>query len=215
MKVLVVGSGGREHALIWKIKQSPLVDKVFTAPGNPGIAEEGAECVPIAPDDVNGLLVFAQQEDIGLTVVGPEAPLYLGIVDRFTEAGLKIFGPSQAAVQIERDKGVAMGFMNRHGIPTGWHKVFRGMGEVFDFADERYVSSDRPLVIKNPYPALGKGSFICDSGISIGHALAQIREQQTKRGDPTAFLVMEYLEGEEVSITDITDGERIMYLNTS
>ena len=125
MKILIVGSGGREHALAWKAKQSPKVTKVFVAPGNPGTAlEAGVENVALAVDDISGLLAFAQKEHIDLTIIGPEIPLVLGIVDRFQAAGLKCFGPSALAAQLEGSKSFCKDFMIRHHIPTAAYQSF-------------------------------------------------------------------------------------------
>ena len=123
MKILVVGGGGREHALVWKIAQSPLVERIYCAPGNPGIAEL-AECVHIAADEIQTLRDFAAAEQIDLTVVGPEVPLTMGIVDLFRASGLEIFGPSQAAARIEGSKGFSKDLMARHNIPTAAYRSF-------------------------------------------------------------------------------------------
>ena len=125
MKVLIVGSGGREHALVWKIGQSPKVDKIYCAPGNAGIAQQ-AECVAIKADNLDGLLAFAQQNQIDLTVVGPEVPLTMGIVDKFQEQGLKIFGPSGKAAEIEGSKTFAKDLMAKYNIPTAKYGAFTG-----------------------------------------------------------------------------------------
>ncbi|MBQ2035989.1 MAG: hypothetical protein II218_08785 [Peptococcaceae bacterium] len=135
MKVLVVGSGGREHALVWKISQSPMVDKIYCAPGNAGIGEM-AECVAIKAEDLDGLLDFAVQNEIGLTVVGPEVPLTMGIVDKFQEKGLKIFGPSGRAAEIEGSKTFAKDLMAKYGIPTEKYGAFTFAAEAKAFLAE-------------------------------------------------------------------------------
>ncbi|MBQ5857462.1 MAG: phosphoribosylamine--glycine ligase, partial [Peptococcaceae bacterium] len=135
MKVLVVGSGGREHALVWKISQSPMVDKIYCAPGNAGIGQM-AECVAIKAEDLDGLLDFAVQNEIGLTVVGPEVPLTMGIVDKFQEKGLKIFGPSGRAAEIEGSKTFAKDLMAKYGIPTAKYGAFTDAAEAKAFLAE-------------------------------------------------------------------------------
>src|SRR5512137_1122407 len=151
MKVLVVGSGGREHALVWKIAQSPLVEKVFCAPGNPGIGRI-AENVPIGVDDLPGLLKFAKKEQVGLTVVGPELPLSLGIVDLFEENGLKVFGARKNAAVIEASKAFSKDLMKKYGVPTAAYEVFSEIGPAVAFIDRLGL----PIVIKADGLAAGK-----------------------------------------------------------
>lgn len=206
IKVLVVGSGGREHALVWKIAQSLLVGRIYAAPGNDGMANL-ARCIPVQATDVDGLLAFARQEGIGLTIVGPEDPLAAGIVDVFKKAGRLIFGPTQDAARIETDKGWALALMRECGVPTGWAYAFSSATAVSRCAQNKGF----PVVIKNPYLARGKGSFVCMSGDDVRQALAQIERQQHRR-NLGRFVVMEYLPGEEVSVTAITDGTDVVYL---
>ncbi|MEI6491987.1 MAG: phosphoribosylamine--glycine ligase, partial [Verrucomicrobiota bacterium] len=158
MNLLIIGSGGREHALAWKLKQSPVVKKIFCAPGNAGTAELG-ENVPLAAGDISALLDFAKLHDIGLTVVGPDDSLALGIVDAFEAEGLKIFGPRAAAARLESSKAFAKDFMTRHGIPTAGYREFT------DSSDARAWcrSAKYPLVIKADGLALGKGVIIAQN----------------------------------------------------
>ena len=153
MKVLVVGSGGREHALAWKLAQSNNVEKVFVAPGNAGTAREpGVENVPVGSDDIKGLLGFAQKEHVELTIVGPEAPLVEGIVDEFDQAGLKCFGPTRGAAQLEGSKVFCKDFLARHHIPTARYKTFTDLAS----AREYIALKGAPLVVKADGLAAGK-----------------------------------------------------------
>ena len=145
MNVLVIGSGGREHALAWRAIQSPQVETVYVAPGNAGTElEKGIENIPIAAEDIDGLLAFAAEKQIALTIVGPEAPLVAGIVDRFSAAGLRCFGPTAAAAQLEGSKAFAKDFMARHGIPTAAYGNFTSIDEAHDFIREHGA----PIVVK-------------------------------------------------------------------
>ena len=154
MKLLVIGSGGREHALAWKLAQTPAVQEVLVAPGNAGTATE-PRCrnVAVAADDLPGLLALAQREAVALTVVGPEGPLSLGVVDAFTAAGLRIFGPTQAAAQLEASKAFTKGFLERHRIPTAGYAVFTDAKEASDYVARRGA----PIVVKADGLAAGKG----------------------------------------------------------
>lgn len=199
MKVLVIGSGGREHALAWKLKQSIKVTHIYCAPGNPGI-EKSAECVAISATDLQGLLAFARGKAIDLTVVGPEQPLAEGIVDLFVTNGLTVFGPTKAAARLEWSKAWAKDFMHRQGIPTAAYKVFRH-GDIEDAV--RFVESlTPPIVIKADGLAAGKGVTINDS-----HAEAEriIGEVLQRTGD--TVVIEEFLEGVEASVFAITDGK--------
>ena len=204
MRVLVIGSGGRESAIVWKLNKSPRVDKIFAAPGNPGM-EDAAELVSISAADVPGLLGFALREKIGLTVVGPDDTLALGIVDAFEDSGLKIFGPKKSAAIIEYSKEFAKGFMKRNNIPTAAYEVFEDRA-----AASLYVSKQKfPLVIKADGLALGKGVYICGS---LGEAEAALRDimDLSKFGDSGKKVVVEeYLEGVEVSVLSFVDGKTI------
>ncbi|MFH1656039.1 MAG: phosphoribosylamine--glycine ligase, partial [Candidatus Omnitrophota bacterium] len=157
MKVLVIGSGGREHTLVWKIAQSKLVDKIYAAPGNGGMAEL-AECVDIKADDIDGLLNFAIEKKIDLTVVGPEVSLVAGVVDKFEGKGLKIFGPKKSAAQLEGSKVFSKEFMARNNIPTAKFKVFDDSLNAKDYINE----VGAPLVVKADGLAAGKGVIICN-----------------------------------------------------
>ncbi len=207
MKILVVGSGGREHALAWKLAQSPLVDAIYCAPGNAGIAKV-AQCIPLAPEDLNGLLDFALQKNIDLTVVGPEAPLALGITDLFESHGLKVFGPTKAAAQLECSKAFAKEMMARYQIPTAAYRTFT------DAADaEAYVKAHTmPVVIKANGLAAGKGVFIA---VSQQEACAAIKRMLSDKdfGEAGEEIVIEdFLQGQEVSVLAFTDGKRVLPL---
>ena len=207
MNILVVGSGGREHALIWKIAKSRKVKRLFCAPGNPGIAQI-AECVNIKADDISGLRDFASKEKIDLTIVGPEAPLTLGIVDSFEEKGLKIFGPSKKAAEIESSKAFAKKLMQEYSIPTSGYKIFKNPKDAKDYIKEQNF----PLVIKADGLAAGKGVIICKTEEDAKDAIRLIMEKRVfgKSGD--RVVVEEFLKGEEVSFLAITDGKSVVPL---
>jgi len=207
MNILVVGSGGREHALIWKIAKSRKVKRLFCAPGNPGIAQI-AECVNIKADDISGLRDFASKEKIDLTIVGPEAPLTLGIVDSFEEKGLKIFGPSKKAAEIESSKAFAKKLMQEYSIPTSGYKIFKNPKDAKDYIKEQNF----PLVIKADGLAAGKGVIICKTEDEAKDAIRLVMEKKVfgKAGD--RVVVEEFLKGEEVSFLAITDGKSVVPL---
>lgn len=210
MKVLVIGGGGREHALVWKIGKSPLVKEVYCARGNGGTAEIAIN-IDIAPEDIVGLRDFAIKNRVDLTVVGPELPLSLGLADEFSRNGLMIVGPLQGAAEIESSKVFSKKIMREAGIPTADFEVFSDFLEA-----EKYVlSSDRPLVVKADGLAQGKGVFPC---LNKGEAMAAINA--IMRGGMFGcagerIVIEEYLEGEEVSFIGITDGERFVPFVTS
>jgi phosphoribosylamine--glycine ligase len=207
MKVLLIGSGGREHALAWKIAQSPMLTKLYAAPGNAGIAEL-AECVNIASDNIAGLLEFALREKIDLTLVGPEVPLVAGIGDVFRENGLLLFGPSKETALLEGSKAFSKEIMTKFGVPTAGYEVFTNVKE----AKHYVIESEMPLVIKADGLAAGKGVVICDSS---EHAVATLTQMMEERlfGDAGAKVVIEKkLEGEELSILVLTDGKKIIPL---
>ena len=210
MRVLVIGSGGRENALVWKISQSKLVDKVFCAPGNGGIAEL-AECVNIKADDINGLLKFALDKKIDLTVVGPEIPLVVGIVGKFQEKKLKIFGPSKFASQLEGSKVFAKEFMVRNNIPTAKFRSFIDSLNARDYVDE----VGPPLVIKADGLAAGKGVIICQTEAEAEAAIDLIMEKKVFKEAGIQVVIEECLEGEEASILAISDGEDFVVLESS
>lgn len=207
MKILVVGSGGREHAIAWKIAQSPRVTQLFAAPGNPGMARQ-AECLDIGVDQLDNLISFAEAKEIDLTVVGPEAPLAAGIVDRFKEKGLPIFGPTQAAAQIESDKDFALDLMHRHNIPTGRFETHT------DAESALHCLRDwgAPVVLKANGLAAGKGAIVCQTLEEAEHAVDQVMVQSTLGSAGDKLVVMEYLEGEEASIFGFTDGSDLVCL---
>ncbi len=210
MKVLVVGSGGREHALVWKISQSEGVDKVYCAPGNGGISLQ-AECIPVGPDDINGIKDFALKEGIDLTVVGPELPLTLGIVDAFEEAGLKIFGPGRKAAEIEGSKVFAKELMRRYSIPTADYRVFDGPEKARAFLER----ASYPTVVKADGLAGGKGAIICRTREEAFRAIEDIMEKRVFGEAGSKVVVEEFLEGEEASFIVATDGERIVAFPSS
>ena len=208
MKLLVVGNGGREHAITWKLAQSPRVDELLVAPGNGGTAGI-ARNVPVGAEDVDGLLSLAERESIDLTVVGPEAPLAAGIVDRFDEAGLAVFGPTRAAARIESSKSFAKRIMLDRGVPTGAAEVF----DDYESARGYYVEHvGGPVVIKADGLAAGKGVIVC-SGAE--EAVTALRQQMVDRVFGAAgdrVLVEELLEGTEVSAFGFVDGENVTTL---
>jgi phosphoribosylamine--glycine ligase len=209
MKILVVGSGGREHALAWKIKQSPLCETLFCAPGNPGTATLGTN-VPLADTDIKGLAAFAEKEGVGLTVVGPEAPLSLGIVDEFEGRGLRIFGPRKKAAELEGSKIFAKQFMERHKIPTGRFKIADGHEQAL-----RIIRSGEfgyPLVIKADGLAGGKGVIVCQSPKRAEETVAEMMIQKKFGAAGKRVIVEEFLRGPEVSFIVVADGARVQVL---
>jgi phosphoribosylamine--glycine ligase len=211
MDVLVIGSGGREHALAWKAVQSPRVTRVYVAPGNAGTAREPhVENVDIAADDIQGLLRFAMDRRIDLTIVGPEGPLVLGVTDEFAAAGLRCFGPSREAARLEGSKAFMKEFLRRHAIPTAAYASFTRQS--FDAA---WVRSQRaPLVVKADGLAAGKGVVICES---VAEAVATAEGMFDGRfGTAGATIVVEeFLDGEEASFIAMVDGQHILPLATS
>lgn len=207
MKILVIGSGGREHALVWKIGQSARVTKLYCAPGNPGI-EEVAECLPMRPTALDQMVEFAKNEKIDLTVVGPEQPLADGIVDLFEANGLKIFGPTARAAELEWSKAFAKAFMQRHGIPTAQFRTF----DRTQVEDARvYIEvCPKPVVLKADGLAAGKGVLICHDPSEAAAALDAMQRQFGPASD--RIVIEEYLEGEEASVFAISDGEEFVTL---
>ncbi len=200
LRVLVIGSGGREHALVWKISQSRLVDKVFCAPGNAGIAQN-AECLDIKPEDIGSLAEFAVKERMDLTVVGPEAPLSLGIVNEFAARHLRVFGPSKAAARMESSKVFSKELMRRYGVPTAEFKVFEDADPA-----KRYVEEiGAPCVIKADGLAAGKGVVVAKTIPEAHDAISQMLESRIFGEAGNRILVEECLEGEEASILVLTD----------
>jgi phosphoribosylamine---glycine ligase len=212
MNILIIGGGGREHALAWKVAQSPAVDRVYVAPGNGGSAgEPGCENVPIAADDVEGLLRFARAQHVDLTIVGPETPLVLGVVDRFSAAGLACFGPTQASAQLEGSKTYAKDFLARHHIPTAAYATFTEVP-----AASAYIKKiGAPLVVKADGLAAGKGVIIAaseDEGIT---AVKDMLEANAFGSAGARVVIEEFLEGEEASFIVMVDGKHILPLATS
>ncbi len=207
MKVLVIGSGGREHALVWKIAQSPLVKRVYCAPGNPGISEL-AENVAIKVDDLQGLLDFAKKEGIGLTVVGPELPLSLGIVDLFEEHGLKIFGARKNAAVIEASKAFAKDLMKKYHVPTAAYEVFTEVEPALAFIDR----IGTPIVIKADGLAAGKGVVIAQTREEAVATVNDMLCGKTFGSAGARVVIEEFLRGEEASFLAFTDGKNIIPL---
>lgn len=210
MKVLVIGSGGREHALVWKLSQSPKVDKIFCAPGNAGIAEI-AECLDIKADDIDALLNFAKYEWIDLTVVGPEVPLSAGIVDAFIKEERRIFGPDKSGARLEGSKVFAKDFMLKYGIPTAEHKTFSS----YLHAEEYIRLKGAPVVIKADGLAAGKGVFVCETVEEATDALKQIMKDKAFGDAGHKVVIEQCLRGEEASFMILTDGKTVVPLATS
>ncbi len=210
MRILVIGGGAREHALVWKISKSPLAEKIFVAPGNAGI-EQLAECVNIQADSIDELLEFAKNQKIDLTVVGPELPLVKGIVDLFEENGLKIFGPSKSAAQLEGSKAFSKEIMSAAGVPTAAFQIFDNVNEAKRFIIDR----EPPFVIKADGLASGKGVLIansCEEGVQVVNQMIQNR----LFGDSGKRVVIEeFFKGDELSILLFTDGDKIIPLASS
>jgi phosphoribosylamine--glycine ligase len=207
MRVLVVGGGGREHALAWKLAQSPQVEGVWCAPGNAGIVEV-ATCVDIAPDDLKGLARLAREQAIDLTVVGPELPLTLGLVDRFAQDGLRAFGPTAAAARLEGSKVFAKELLRQLRVPTAFFGAFDDAEDAARFIDE----VGAPVVVKADGLAAGKGVFICPTVAEAKAAVDQIMAQRLFGDAGARVVVEEFLEGEELSFMAITDGDVVLPL---
>lgn len=201
MKILVVGSGGREHALVWKLKQSPRVEAVFCAPGNAGIGRI-ATCVPIKASEQEALVAWAREQGIDLTVVGPDDALAAGLVDRFEAEGLRIFGPRQSAARLESSKVFAKDFMLRHGIPTARSGSFSDPAEARAFVQ----ASRKPIVIKADGLALGKGVIIAQDDSEAELAIQQIMEERRFGDAGQQVVIEEFLQGPECSIHALVDG---------
>ena len=209
MNILVIGSGGREHALVWKLRQSVQVKKVFCAPGNAGI-ENLATCVPLNSTDIRGLLKFAKEKKIDLTVVGSEQPLVEGIVDAFEEHGFHIFGPSKAAAQLEGSKVFSKDFMSRHHIPTANYRSFTT--PEIDEAKKYINAIEPPMVIKVDGLAAGKGVLIYKSRQEAALALEDMMLHKTFGSAGNQIVIEEFLDGEEASLFVLTDGEQFAIL---
>jgi phosphoribosylamine--glycine ligase len=207
MKVLIIGNGGREHAIAWKLAQSPLVDKIYCAPGNGGTALEN-KCENIDIDISGELLKFAKENNIDLTVVGPEAPLVDGIVDVFKEAGLKIFGPSKHAAALEGSKAFSKNFMKKYGVKTAAYEVFENASDSLKYLE----SCSYPIVIKADGLAAGKGVVICQSFDEGRQCIENFMVKDVFKGAGRKVVIEEFLEGIEASILAITDGTTMIPL---
>jgi len=207
MKILVVGGGGREHTLVWKLNQSPIAEKIFCAPGNPGIADL-AECVPLKVNQLEELANFAESQQIGLTVVGPEEPLVLGIVDEFKRRGLKVYGPDRQSALLEGSKAHAKAVMERHGIPTAKFQEFTHFGEALEYIREKGA----PLVIKADGLAACKGVTVADTLEEAEAALDDSLRQSVFGEAGQKVVVEEFLQGEEMTVLAFVDGETVLPL---
>lgn len=213
MKVLVIGNGGREHALAWKIRQSSRVTRVFVAPGNAGTAID-AENVPIQSTNIEGLVKFAKTNGIGLTVVGPEAPLCAGVVDAFQSEGLKVFGPNKAAAQLEGSKVFCKNVLHTGSVPTADFQVFRDAESAERYIQERFPSEDQdvPVVVKADGLASGKGAIVCRRRVDAMEAIHRIARAREFGAAGNFMVIEERLDGQEASVLAITDGRTILPL---
>jgi phosphoribosylamine--glycine ligase len=212
MKILVIGSGGREHALAWKLKQSPRVSEVIVAPGNAGTAREpGVRNVPVAADEFDTLLALARHENVALTVVGPEAPLVGGLVDRFRAEGLRCFGPRKIAAQLEGSKAFAKDFLIRHNIPTARHAVFSELAPAL----AHVRAHGAPIVIKADGLAAGKGVVVALTLADAEQALHDMLGARALGAASARVVIEEFLDGEEASYIVISDGRHALPLATS
>jgi len=212
MRVLIVGSGGREHALAWQAARSSSIEKVYVAPGNAGTATEPrVENIPIAASDLDGLLEFAMERGVGLTIVGPEDPLVNGIVDRFSEAGLACFGPSAAAAQLEGSKSFAKDFMARHGIPTAAYGKFTEVAPAIEFIRLQGA----PIVVKADGLAAGKGVIVAQTTAQAEAAVMDMLAGNAFGDAGHRVVIEEFLVGEEASFIVMADGKNILALATS
>ena len=213
MKVLIIGNGGREHAITWKVAQSPRVDRVFVAPGNAGTAID-AENVDISASDINGLVKFAKENEVGLTIVGPEVPLCDGIVDAFGDSELKIFGPSKAAAQLEGSKVFCKNILRAADVPTAEFQEFRDASTAERFINERYSETpeDCPVVVKADGLAAGKGAIVCHTRDDALEAIDMIARAKQFGSAGDKLIIEERMSGGEASILAITDGKTILTL---
>jgi phosphoribosylamine--glycine ligase len=212
MKILVIGGGGREHALAWKAAQSPLAEQVYVAPGNGGTAREpGLENVPIAADDIPALLRFAREHAIGLTIVGPEAPLVAGVVDAFESAGLPCFGPRRAAAQLEGSKAFTKAFLARHGIPTGAYRTFTELAPALAYLEQ----VGAPIVVKADGLAAGKGVILAQDLATARSAVRDMLGTGRFGSAGARVVIEELLTGEEASFIVMADGERCLPMASS
>ncbi|MGV8932679.1 MAG: phosphoribosylamine--glycine ligase [Luteimonas sp.] len=212
MKLLVIGAGGREHALVWKLAQSPRVTEVIVAPGNAGTAgEDKCRNVDVAATDTEALLALARREDVALTIVGPEAPLVAGIVDRFRDEGLRIFGPTAAAAQLEGSKAYAKDFLARHGIPTGHYAVHTDVDAALAYVRE----AGAPIVIKADGLAAGKGVIVAMTLAQAEAAIIDMLAGNAFGAAGARVVIEEFLDGEEASFISMVDGRTALPMATS
>ncbi|MBI5178477.1 MAG: phosphoribosylamine--glycine ligase [Nitrospinae bacterium] len=210
MKVLLVGGGGREHAIAWKLAQSPRITKLYCAPGNAGIADV-AEIVPITADDIHALLAFAQKENIGFTVVGPEAPLVKGIVDLFTQNGLRIFGPTAAAARLEGSKVFMKEMLVKANIPTAHYRTFSDAQSAMDYLG----TAQFPLVIKADGLAAGKGVLVTADPKEAGEFIAGTMSEKMFGASGDKIIIEQFLDGEEASYIVVADGANFVPMATA
>ena len=210
-RILVIGSGGREHALAWALAQSPFVERVYVAPGNAGTAggRDKATNVPISPDDTPALVRFARDQRIGLTVVGPEAPLAAGVVNAFQQAGLRVFGPTQAAAQLESSKAFAKAFMQQHSIPTAQYAAFTDYGAARTYLQSKIQNPKSAMVVKADGLAAGKGVIVCDDAGQAMDALKQIMLDREFGAAGDTVIIEERLSGPELSVLAFSDGRAV------
>ena len=212
MNILVIGGGGREHALAWKAAQSPLVGKIYVAPGNAGTAREAKmENIAIGVDDIDALIVFAQERKIDLTIVGPEAPLVAGITDAFTEAGLKCFGPTAGAAQLEGSKAFTKDFLARHNIPTADYANFTDLDKALAYLHEKGA----PIVVKADGLAAGKGVIVAETLKQAEEAVRDMLAGNAFGDAGHRVVIEEYLDGEEASFIVMADGKNVLPMATS
>ena len=212
MKVLIIGSGGREHALAWKCAQSPRVEEVLVAPGNAGTARENkTRNVAVSSDDTEALATLARQEDVALTIVGPEAPLVAGLVDRFNELGLPCFGPTAGAAQLEGSKAFTKDFMARHGIPSAAYRNFTELAPALDYIREQGA----PIVVKADGLAAGKGVIVAHTLEEAENAATDMLQGGSFGAAGSRIVVEEFLDGEEASFIVVTDGTTVLPMATS
>jgi phosphoribosylamine--glycine ligase len=209
-KILVIGSGGREHAIVWKLSASPEISKIYCAPGNGGISHL-AECIPILADDIISLADFAEKESIDLTIVGPEAPLSMGIVDSFRQRGLHIFGPDSRAAELEGSKAFAKEFMKKYSIPTANYQIFSSPEEAKNYILDKGV----PITIKADGLAAGKGVILAMTEKSALDAIGMIMVKKAFGDAGNRVIIEELLQGEEASFIVFTDGETIIPMPSS
>ena len=202
MKVMIIGGGGREHAILNKLSESPRIERLYALPGNGGMGGR-ATCVPIKATDIDGIVSFAKQNEIDFAVVAPDDPLIQGACDRLREAGIRCFGPSAAAAQIEGSKSFAKELMHKYGIPTAAYEVFHSAKDAYAYlADAAY-----PTVIKADGPALGKGVIIAQNRAEAEEAVRAMMEEEVFGKSGSSVVIEEFLTGNEVSVLAFTDGK--------